>query len=536
MEASQPEQYDLEAGAELRFELEEDEAIAIKVESDSPVFINYQEIPSKTWYPLYGELKAAIWCPYGATIQATTAPSTCYTSTSSTYPFILSLHLALERIRILARRSHRNGSNPSEAGPRVMVIGPSNSGKSTVAKSLLNLALSAGMGWSVGVAGLDAANPPHLVPGSISLSTPTQALPTHHPVHYLGSTPTTASAVTMSSDVSTLAWWVGQTQLGGKTRFVLWKKLVEQMADDWEKRCDRDETCRASGIIIDTPASFTVPGLGTAKGDRTRYSIVRHAIEALKVDLLLVIGNEKLAIEMEKLFSPAGVQVLRVTKSSGVVDVEEQYRRRIQSRQIRSYFYGETALPAVLKNLPDARTIAIEAPLHPYSFTISWDDLEIYRVGEEASAPSSALPIGKQTALSPTRLSKVDPAAPANIHRLSNAVLALVLVSNSDMLHDRQIKVKKEKEDAEKKEQETVEANGEDSKPAVESVDETREDEDEDEEPRWEEHISWREVVGFVSIAGIDTAKRKFTVLSPSPGKLPTKVAIAGAIEWLEDE
>ncbi len=36
--------------------------------------------------------------------------------------------------------------------------------------------------------------------------------------------------------------------------------------------------------------------------------------------------------------------------------------------------------------------------------------------------------------------------------------------------------------------------------------------------------------------AGIDTAKRKFTVLSPSPGKLPTKVAIAGAIEWLEDE
>ncbi len=68
------------------------------------------------------------------------------------------------------------------------------------------------------------------------------------------------------------------------------------------------------------------------------------------------------------------------------------------------------------------------------------------------------------------------------------------------MLHDRQIKVKKEKEDAEKKEQETVEANGEDSKPAVESVDETREDEDEDEEPRWEEHISWREVVGFISM------------------------------------
>ena len=58
----------------------------------------------------------------------------------------------------MARRSHLNSANPSEAGPRVMVIGPSNSGKSTVVKSLLNLALSGGMGWSVGVVGLDPAN------------------------------------------------------------------------------------------------------------------------------------------------------------------------------------------------------------------------------------------------------------------------------------------------------------------------------------------------------------------------------------------
>lgn len=75
---------------------------------------------------------------------------------------------------------------------------------------------------------------------------------------------------------------------------------------------------RASGLIIDTPASFTTPNLGALKGDRTRYGIVRHAIEAFKINVLLVIGNEKLAIEMEKLFSPTGVQVLRGTKSSGV--------------------------------------------------------------------------------------------------------------------------------------------------------------------------------------------------------------------------
>jgi polyribonucleotide 5'-hydroxyl-kinase len=34
----------------------------------------------------------------------------------------------------------------------------------------------------------------------------------------------------------------------------------------------------------------------------------------------------------------------------------------------------------------------------------------------------------------------------------------------------------------------------------------------------------------------VDAAKRKFSVLAPSPGRLPSKVAIAGSIEWVEDE
>ena len=47
-----------------------------------------------------------------------------------------------------------------ERGPRVMVLGPANSGKSTMVKGLLNLAVGSGMGWSPGVVGLD--------PGTVS--------------------------------------------------------------------------------------------------------------------------------------------------------------------------------------------------------------------------------------------------------------------------------------------------------------------------------------------------------------------------------
>jgi polyribonucleotide 5'-hydroxyl-kinase len=160
--------------------------------------------------------------------------------------------------------------------------------------------------------------PLHLVPGSISLATPTQALPTHHPYHFLGSPPTTAPAVTLSSDVSTVAWWLGSSQLSNtKTSFPLWKKLVEQLGETWNRRCAQDEACKchacasclssftkhrcsqgqSSGLIIDTPASFTTPGLGAQKGDRTRYGIARHAMEILKgthsvILRLILIGTQ----------------------------------------------------------------------------------------------------------------------------------------------------------------------------------------------------------------------------------------------------
>lgn len=115
--------------------------------------------------------------------EVSSAPSTCYDSTSSTIPFLTNLHLALERRRILARRAIRarrahptthdtNGTTTTttreadtdaEAGPRLMVLGPANAGKSTMVKNLVNLALGSGMGWAPAVVSLDPSNvsPPH---------------------------------------------------------------------------------------------------------------------------------------------------------------------------------------------------------------------------------------------------------------------------------------------------------------------------------------------------------------------------------------
>ncbi len=47
--------------------------------------------------------------------------------------------------------------------------------------------------------------------------------------------------------------------------------------------------------------------------------------------------------------------------------------------------------------------------LSPYSTTIPFDLLEIYKVGQESLAPSSALPIGASRTVTETQLVKLDP-------------------------------------------------------------------------------------------------------------------------------
>lgn len=125
---------------------------------------------------------------------------------------------------------------------------------------------------------------------------------------------------------------------------------------------------------------------------------MKSQADARAVDVMVVVGNEKLTIEMQKMFTKNGVTVISAPKSGGVspsptcvvrvltrslqvVELDEQYRNRIKSQQTKTYFYGEPPLPSSLIELP-GRMVAMEANLHPHSFTVSWDDLEIYRIGE----------------------------------------------------------------------------------------------------------------------------------------------------------
>ncbi|WWC63199.1 uncharacterized protein I303_105799 [Kwoniella dejecticola CBS 10117] len=508
---------DLEPGSEWRFELEADENIALRVLSHEPVFINSEELPQASWYPIHRYTKGAIYAPTQARLEVTSLPASQYVSTSTTHPQILNVHLALERTRILAKRyllgNTPNGEN-IQRGPRVMVVGPPSSGKTTVVKNLVNLALSSGMGWTVGVGGLDPSSPSNLIPGTLSLSTPSHPIPTHHLTHPFGSPPTSTPSNTLSADIPTVGWWLGGLEPSNKNAEV-WKVLIERMRQDWQKRCERDKMALASGLIIDTSSAFTNPLLATKKDDpKARYTLVSQAVEAFEVDTILVIGHEKLHIDLSRLPSlqSRGVNVVRIPKSGGVVDLDDQARELVHSFQIRSYFYGEPPLPTEISSLM-GKMVGLDGALNPYSFQIGWETLVVLRVGEENSAPSSALPLGSSRTLSPTRLTRVDPSGPAHVVRLLNTVLAIVDIKPAD-------RTKPEKKP--KIEEGEAEAEG------------GEEDEEDMEEVPFVEEIGTREVLGFIVITAVDAQKKKYTVLSPSPGKLPSTVALAGSIEWVD--
>lgn len=177
------------------------------------------------------------------------------------------------------------------------------------------------------------------------------------------------------------------------------------------------------------------------------------------------------------------------------VDVDEVYKQKLQDLQIRSYFYGmQPAIPKATgeeehtsEALPGhAEPLGGVPTLNPYSSTIPLDLLSIYRVGQDRIAPSSALPIGAERVVSELQVNKLDPLnSSSDLSSLLHSVIALIeLPSDAEEL-------------------------GEGELPS-------------------EATLLSAGLVGLLHVSDIDTTRKKMTVLSPKPGKLPSKTALIG--------
>ncbi|KAG0152522.1 hypothetical protein CROQUDRAFT_649945 [Cronartium quercuum f. sp. fusiforme G11] len=488
---------------EYRFELEPTESISIRLIDGTAEIFGF-ELTTGQDYPFGDEARAAIFSWHGANLQVTGKASTEYIAEEAPLPAYLALHLALERIRLGAvapkhfepqvelpksfQALDDFNTDDERPGPRVMIIGPISSGKSTLVKTLANWAVRSGRtkveGPGLLLVNLCCNDGAFTLPGTFSIAPLHTSIPTTTSVHPLGSTPTTGPPVLFppsgpldgppqpspapalfAPTLNALSFYYGHPDFGRNPGLV--EVLIRRMGVSLESRVEKGAETAAwrGGCLIDTPGEFS---------DKNRSALVKEVVRSFGVNVIVVIGTEKLQLEISKLMSTnKTVKVVRVPKSGGASEFDLNYQRRLQSNQVRSYFYGGPALS--------------QGQLSPFKIVVKFEDLTIYRVGEEALVPSSALPIGAIRTLKATSLIQIDPDDPRT-GSLIHMVLSIPQ-SNWDGLDP-----------------EANEAN----------------------------EAAIGPVLGFVHLAGVDIRTRKYTILSPLPGRLPRKVAVAGSLEWTD--
>jgi len=352
----------LTAGQELRVEVDPETPVSIKLTNGIAEVFGTEMALGETMN-ITGQ-KLAVYTWKGCELDVMGEPQCIYESSETPMVVYHNTHLVLNQQRSEAKAA-------GGQGPRAIVVGPTDAGKSTLSRILINYAVRSG--WEPTFVDLDIGQGELVPPGNIA------ACPIHVPIDvqegYLAETP--------------LAYYYGHVSPSHNSEH--YRCIVECLADTLDKRAERDPQAAASGLIINTMG--WIDGLG--------YDLLLHSIKALKADTVLVVGNEKLYSQLSRHFegskrsgdAAAAVAVVKVKQSGGTVTRPPAARQAARIQRVREYFYG------------------FAHELAPHSQTIPLEDLagRIYRVGGGPKAPSSALPIGQTSVADPLRVVLLAP-------------------------------------------------------------------------------------------------------------------------------
>ncbi|KAF9014076.1 Pre-mRNA cleavage complex II protein Clp1-domain-containing protein [Cyathus striatus] len=479
--AAEKRQWDLEPQTEYRFELDPGTSLTIKLLRGPAEIFGAELVEGKTY--LFGlECKAAVFTWQGCTIEVTGHPSTEYVSEETPMAAYGNVHIAFEQMRVRALRDvhgspiRSDDPNAATEPPRVLVLGPENSGKTSVCKILANYAVRAGQGWTPLLVNVDPSEGGWAVPGAVSVAAVSGPIPTYSAASSLGSAATSAPMAMSSNALTPLVYWYGHAET--KRNPLLMDRLIRNLGENINDRWELNAEGRASGLIVDTPSSFAS---GPGASDH-RHKLIKACVDAFRINVILVVGHEKLNVEMQRMHS-SYITVVKIPKSGGVVELDHSYRERVHNYQLHTYMYGQViqAPPGVSSPSLGGESLS-DLILSPSSTVINFGDLSIFRIGAETMAPSSALPIGATRVVSEMQPVPVNPAMPGS--GLLNSVLAIMAPPNAD------------------------------------------------ENERYDEEILDLTVTGFIIVTSLDIPHKKMTVLAPNQGSVLGKTAILGSFEW----
>jgi polyribonucleotide 5'-hydroxyl-kinase len=362
------EKFTIPKEGELRFEVEEGWLARIQiVQGNAEVF----GVPCVLNEPYELDVgKYAVFTWYGCEVNLTSVPQVPRPSGAS--PLTGAYKTEDQNLAMIAavnvhgrlEQSREEAAAKQTRGPIAVIVGPGDSGKSTLARLLCSYAAR-------------KSKRPIMIdldPGQTDIGPPGS----------IGGTTVDIDSISVEEGLSTagaLVYYYGYATPSDSQDY--YKKCIEQMARSIESRFALDPAAKSSGCVINT--SGWVEGEG--------YNLLIHAIQTFKADVVLVMGQDQLLNKLKRSL-PEAINVIKLPVSGGATARSREFRKRARDRKIRTYFNG-------------SRIGGV--PLTPNSQEFSFDEVTILRVpNKDDIADEGILPVGKASTLDPNRARPVD--------------------------------------------------------------------------------------------------------------------------------
>lgn len=274
-------QFKLEKDTELRLEIPEGKGKAELVLLHGQAEVFGTELIRNKRLTFNAGSKVAVYTWHGCTIEISGPPEWSYVSKETPMIMYLNLHMALEQMR------QKVENTESDIGPRVMIVGPGDVGKSTLCQLMLNYAVR--MGRRPVFVDLDVGQGYIGIPGSMG------ALLIERPADIEEGFPLQAPLVFHYGHVSP------------SPNEKLYNKISSAIAEITKQRFEQNKKAQVSGCIINTCGWVTGTG----------YRILVHAAEAFEVNVIVVLDQERTYNDLKKQFGNK-VQIVHLPKSGGV--------------------------------------------------------------------------------------------------------------------------------------------------------------------------------------------------------------------------
>ncbi|XP_067125537.1 polyribonucleotide 5'-hydroxyl-kinase Clp1 [Centruroides vittatus] len=329
-------EFKLEIETELRFEVEGKNRVTVELKTGLAEIFGTELVKNKKYIFTAGA-KIAVFTWHGCTIELCGKTESTYVAKETPMIMYANIHAAFEQMRLKAEEEDTKG-------PTVLIVGPTDVGKSTLCRIILNFAVR--IGRRPIFVDLDVGQGQISIPGTIG------ALLVERP----------ADVEEGFSQQAPLVYHYGHKSPG--SNIVLYNTLVSRLAEVINLRAESNKKASVSGVIINTCGWVKEEG----------YKAICHTALAFEVDVILVLDQERLYSELFRDMPPF-VKVVLVPKSGGVVERSQRSRAEARDNRVREYFYG------------------LRTPLYPHSFDVRFSDIKIYKIGAP-SLPDSCMPLG----------------------------------------------------------------------------------------------------------------------------------------------